>query len=393
MTQALSATAILRTLVGFDTVSAKSNLALIDWIADYLASHGVASRLTHDATRSKANLFATIGPGEAGGGVILSGHTDVVPVEGQPWDSDPFTLVEKDERLYGRGAADMKGFIAIALSLVPELVERRLTRPLHLAFSFDEEVGCLGVPHLIADLPKGPARPRLAITGEPTLMQVANAHKGVQGFTTEITGRAAHSSAPDRGLNAILAATEIIQFIDGLAAELRDRGDPANGFEPPYTTFNIGTIAGGVALNVVAPRCDFTWSFRPLPGEDADAIRQRIDDFAEHELLPRLRRSHREAAVATRRTAYIPCLEPQPASPAEALALQLTGANGTTSIAFGTEGGLFQEAGIPAIVCGPGSIDQAHQANEFIAVEQIAAGTGFIRRLADWATVPAQAGA
>jgi acetylornithine deacetylase len=383
--QELSAVAILRTLVGFDTVSAKSNLALIDWVAEYLAGNGIASRLTHDATRGKANLFATIGPEEAGGGVILSGHTDVVPVEGQPWDSDPFTLVEKDDRLYGRGSADMKGFIAIALALVPELATRRLARPLHLAFSFDEEVGCLGVPYLIADLPQGKARPRLAIIGEPTSMQVANAHKGVEGFITEVTGRAAHSSAPDRGLNAILAAAEIIQFIDALAAEAREKGDPANGFEPPYTTFNIGTIAGGVALNVVAPHCDFTWSFRPLPGEDAAAIRRRIDDFAEHELLPRLRRSHQEAAVATRRTAYIPCLVPQPDSPAEALALQLTGANGATSIAFGTEGGLFQEAGIPAIVCGPGSIDQAHQANEFIALEQIAAGTNFLRRLADWA--------
>jgi acetylornithine deacetylase len=386
VTQPLSATEILRTLVGFDTVSAKSNLALIDWVAEHLAGHGVASRLTHDATRSKANLFATIGPAETGGGVILSGHTDVVPVEGQPWDSDPFTLVEKEGRLYGRGSADMKGFIAIALSLVPELVQRRLARPLHLAFSFDEEVGCLGVPFLIADLPQGPARPRLAIIGEPTSMQVANSHKGVQGFATAVTGRAAHSSAPDRGLNAILAAAEIIQFIDVLAAELRDKGDPANGFEPPYTTFNIGTISGGVALNVVAPQCDFTWSFRPLPGEDAEAIRRRIENFAEHDLLPRLRRSHAEAAVATRRTAYIPCLVPQKDSPAEALALQLTGANGTTSIAFGTEGGLFQEAGIPAIVCGPGSIDQAHQANEFIALEQIAAGTQFLRRLADWAS-------
>jgi acetylornithine deacetylase len=385
VTQALATTEILRTLVGFDTVSAKSNLALIDWVAEYLAGHGIASRLTHDATRSKANLFATIGPAEAGGGVILSGHTDVVPVEGQPWDSDPFTLVEKDDKLYGRGSADMKGFIAITLALVPELVQRRLARPLHLAFSFDEEVGCLGVPHLIAELPQGPARPRLAIIGEPTSMQVANSHKGVQGFTTEVTGRAAHSSAPDHGVNAIVAASDIIQFIAGMAAEARDKGDPRNGFEPPYTTFNIGTIAGGVALNVVAPDCDFTWSFRPLPGEDAEAIRRRVDDFAERELLPRLRRSHAEAAVATRRTAYVPCLVPQPDSPAEALALRLTGANGTTTIAFGTEGGLFQEAGIPAIVCGPGSIDQAHQANEFIALEQIAAGTQFLRRLADWA--------
>jgi acetylornithine deacetylase len=384
--QALSVTEILRTLVGFDTVSAKSNLALIDWVADYLSGCGIACRLTHDPTRSKANLFGTIGPAEAGGGVILSGHTDVVPVEGQPWDSDPFTLLEKDDRLYGRGSADMKGFIAIALSLVPELVARPLTRPLHLALSFDEEVGCLGVPYLIADLPQGPARPRLAIIGEPTSMQVANAHKGVQGFTTEVTGRAAHSSAPDRGLNAIIAALEIIQFIDALAAEAHEKADPANGFEPPYTTFNIGTIAGGVALNVVAPQCDFTWSFRPLPGEDADAIRRRVEDFAERELLPRLRRSHKEAAVTTRRTAYLPCLVPQPDSPAEALVLQLTGANGATTIAFGTEGGLFQEAGIPAIVCGPGSIDQAHQANEFIALEQIAAGTTFLRRLADWAS-------
>jgi acetylornithine deacetylase len=376
---------ILRRLVAFDTVSANSNLALIDWVVDYLQEHGIATSLTFNDARDKANLFATIGPADTGGGVILSGHTDVVPVIGQPWDTDPFSLVERDDKLYGRGTADMKSFIAIALALVPEFKARPLKRPLHLALSFDEEVGCFGAPRLIESLPRGAARPSLVIVGEPTNMAVANAHKGCHVFATAVTGLAAHSSAPQRGVNAILAASEIIQFIAGLADDARDASRPESGFEPPYTSFNIGTIAGGTAMNIIPRDCEFTWEFRPLPGEDTAAIRDRIERFITTDLLPRLRKVHPGADVATRALASIPGLVAQLGSPAEELARRLAGANHSTVVAYGTEAGLFQGAGIPAVVCGPGSMEQGHQPNEFITIEQIEAGTAFQRRLADWA--------
>jgi acetylornithine deacetylase len=380
-----SPTEVLRRLVAFDTVSANSNLALIDWVVGYLDGHGIAARLTFDETRSKANLFATIGPQDAGGGVILSGHTDVVPVAGQAWDSDPFALVERDGRLYGRGTADMKSFIAIALALVPEFKARALKRPIHLALSFDEEVGCFGAPRLIEALPRGIGRPGLVIVGEPTNMEVANAHKGCHVFATSVTGLEAHSSAPQRGVNAIVAASEIIQFIAGLAGEARAASRPASGFEPPYTSFNIGTISGGTAMNIIARECEFTWEFRPLPGEDSAAIRARIDAFVASDLLPRLRQVHPGADVTTRALASVPGLAPEAGSPAEELARQLTGANQSTVVASGTEAGLFQDAGIPAVICGPGSMEQGHKPNEFITLAQIEAGTEFQRRLADWA--------
>jgi acetylornithine deacetylase len=378
-------TDMLRRLVAFDTVSANSNLDLIRWVSDYLGSHGIAAHLTYDEAGNKANLFATIGPAEAGGGVILSGHTDVVPVAGQPWDSDPFTLIERDGRLYGRGTADMKSFIAIALALVPELKSRPLRRPLHLALSFDEEVGCFGAPRLIEALPQGTGRPSLVIVGEPTAMAVANAHKGCHVFATAVSGLEAHSSAPQRGVNAIVAASEIIQFISGLAAEARNAPRPESGFEPPYTSFNIGTIAGGTAMNIIPRQCEFTWEFRPLPGDDATAIRARIEGFIATDLLPRLRRVHPGATVTTRALASVPSLFAETGSPAEELARQLTGANESTVVAYGTEAGLFQHAGIPAVICGPGSMEQGHQPNEFITLDQLAAGTAFQRRLADWA--------
>lgn len=393
MSEGLSASAasiasvrpIIDRLVGFDTVSARSNLALIDWVADYLDGYGIPVRRTYNAERTKANLFATIGPADKVGGVILSGHTDVVPVEGQAWDSDPFAIVERGGRLYGRGAADMKSFIAISLALVPEFAARPLKRPIHLAFSFDEEIGCNGAHYLVADLPQGAARPRLCIIGEPTLMKIANAHKGSYIFRTRILGLEGHSSAPQLGVSAIFAASEIIQFIAGLAGEARAAASPESRFDPPYTSFNIGTIEGGTATNIIPRDCTFTWEFRTLPGVDPDKLRRRVDDFVAAELLPRMRRTHPGCTVETETVARVPGLEPEADSPAEALARRLTGANDTTVLAFGTEGGIFQAAGIPTVICGPGSIDQAHRPNEWIALDQIAAGIAFQRRLADWA--------
>jgi acetylornithine deacetylase len=383
MPDALAARDILERLVGFDTTSAKSNLDLIHWVADYLDGYGIACRLYPDAEGGKANLFATIGPADRGG-VILSGHTDVVPVAGQTWSSDPFRLERREGRFYGRGAADMKGFIALALALVPQALARPLRVPLHLALSFDEEVGCLGVPALIAALPQGAARPRLAIIGEPSEMRVANAHKGIQFLRTRVTGHEAHSSAPDDGVNAIAAAAEIIAEIGRLAADCRAAAGDSR-FDPPYTTFNVGRIEGGTAVNIIARACGFDWEFRTIPGEDDTLPRRRIETFVENELLPRMRSRHSQADVTTETAAMVPPLVPDCASPAEALARELTGANETTTIAFATEAGLFQAAGIPAVICGPGSIEVAHKPNEYITAAQLAAGGEFLGRLLVWA--------
>ncbi|HTV90497.1 MAG TPA: acetylornithine deacetylase [Stellaceae bacterium] len=383
----VAAVGILDRLVAFDTVSSRSNLALIDWVADYLAGFGIASARS-SAFDGKANLFATIGPPEAGG-VLLSGHTDVVPVAGQAWRGDPFRLQERDGRLYARGSADMKGFLALVLALVPEAVARPLRVPLHLAFTHDEESGCFGAPALIQSLPEGVARPRLAIVGEPTAMQVANRQKGCAFFRTRVTGREGHSSAPGRGVNAIAAAAEIITAICHVAAEAEARARPACGFEPPHTTLSIGTIRGGAAVNIIARDCEFEWDLRNLPDDDAAALKARIDAFIAADLLPRMRAVFPGAAVETETVVNVPPLLPQTASPAEDLACRLTGADATTTISFASEAGLYQQAGIPAIVCGPGSIAVAHQPDEYIARSELAAGQGFLERLLDWAAGPA----
>ncbi len=378
---------MLGRLVAFDTTSRGSNLALIHWVRDYLAAHGVASHLTYDDARSKANLFATVGgDAERGGGIVLSGHTDVVPVDGQAWDTDPFAMTERDGRLYGRGTADMKGFIAIALALVPELKARRLRTPIHLALSYDEEVGCFGVPRLIEAMPAGAGRPRLAIVGEPTELRIVTANKGVAVFATTVTGLEAHSSATHRGVSAILAASEIIGCIGRIAAEHAANPRPGSDFDPPYTTFNVGTITGGTAQNIIPRHCRFTWEYRLLPGDDAEAIERRVQDFIADDLLPRLRRVHPGADVVTERVAEIPSFQAAPDSPIEALLRQLTGSNApAAAVAFGTEAGFFEAAGLPAVVCGPGSIDVAHQPNEYITRAQLDAGTDLIRRIGAWA--------
>lgn len=316
---------------------------------------------------------------------MLSGHTDVVPVAGQEWQSDPFRLTQREGRLYGRGSADMKGFIALVLALVPAAARRTLKVPLHLAFTHDEETGCLGAPALIRALPAGAARPLLAIIGEPTSMQVANRQKGCAFFRTRVTGHDGHSSAPERGVNAIAAAAEIIAAIGRLAAATQLRARPDSGFDPPHTTLSVGTIQGGTAVNIIARDCAFEWDLRNLPDDDATALKAEIDTFITADLLPRLRAVHPDASVATETVVAVPPLVPLAGSPAEALARRLTGANTTTTISFATEAGLYQEAGIPAIVCGPGSIEVAHKPDEYIARAELAAGQAFLARLLDWA--------
>jgi acetylornithine deacetylase len=382
-----SALELIRRLVAFDTTSAKSNLELIHWVRDYLAAHGVDAELTFDDAGAKANLFATIGDGTRGG-VVLSGHTDVVPVVGQPWSTDPWTVRERHGRLYGRGTADMKSFIALALSLVPEWRAARLATPIHLALSYDEEVGCLGVTRLIDRLPEGAARPRLVVIGEPTELRVITAHKGFYLYRTTVTGLEAHSSAPHRGVSAIMAASEIVGFIGRLAAE---RPVVDARFDPPRTTFNVGIIEGGTAFNIIPRQCRITWEFRAIPGDEPASIEAALERFVAERVLPRMREVHAAASVVTERVVAMPAFAPQPDSPAEALARRLTGANATGTVAFGTEAGHFQAAGIPTVVCGPGSIDQAHQPDEFISLEQVAAGERFLRRLGAWCAESAPA--
>ncbi len=375
-------------LVGFDTVSARSNRALIDDVRAYLAAHGIAARIVADPDGGKANLFATIGP-DAPGGVALSGHTDVVPVDGQPWSTNPFAATLKDGRLYGRGTADMKSFIAVALSLVPVFRAMPLRRPIHLCLSYDEEVGCLGVPSLLRLLGRELPLPALAIVGEPTGMKVVNAHKGIWAQRTTITGRDGHSSAPDRGANAILYAAQLIGRLERLAAELRSEGaaatPPGLEFDPPFSTLNVGRITGGTALNIIARSCTLDWEFRPLPGVAASEIRSRIDHWLKTELTPALRRAAPEGTVETVSLCAVPALVPEPGGLAEAVALRLTGANRAETVSFTSEGGQFQECGISTVLCGPGFVSEAHQPDEFVTLEQVSACEVFLRRLAAWA--------
>jgi len=375
-------------LVAFNTVSALSNLELIEYIEDYLVGLGIGSVRVASDDGAKSNLYATIGPADRAG-VVLSGHTDVVPVANQPWDTDPFTLtrrsVDGELRLYGRGSADMKGFAAAVLAMVPDFAQADLKTPVHFAFSYDEEVGCLGVGRMIADMCDHLVQPQLVIIGEPTSMQIVTAHKGIQGFRTEITGVAAHSSAPHLGVNAIVYAAEIIRFLSELAAEKQAQGDPANGFHPPWTTFNVGQIQGGEALNIIPEHCAFNWEFRPVPDEDTAAIVARFDEFVAGQIEPRLRAENPAAAIVTRPLAAVPPLYRDDNSPAERLARHLTGANTTHTAAYVAEASQFQASGIPAVLCGPGNIDQAHQANEWITVDQLDQCTAFLHRLLDWA--------
>lgn len=376
---------LLERLISFPSVSSRSNLDLIQWIRDELAKHGVKSDLVPAPDgQPKANLWASIGP-DAPGGLVLSGHTDVVPVEGQPWSSDPFTLSQRDSRLYGRGTSDMKSFIALCLALVPEMLARPLRVPIHFAFSYDEEIGCLGAPHLIAELGKRFRKPALAIIGEPTELRLGTRHKGCYSFVTDITGRDAHSSQTHKGANAIVAAAAIVGELERIAEQLKQSSFNDANFEPPYPTINIGRIDGGTAVNIVARHCAVHWDFRATPGADPSLVLPTLERFVAATVLPRLQRVAPEARVETRPRAQVPPLVDEPGGAAETLVKFLTGANQTIGLAFATEAGQFQAAGLSAIVCGPGSILQAHQPDEFIELSQIAAGEAFLRKLIAWA--------
>jgi acetylornithine deacetylase len=381
-TPASDSVEMVRRLVGFDTTSRGSNLALIEFVRSYLDGLGVASELVFDETGNKANLYAKLGPPGIGG-IMLSGHTDVVPVDGQDWHSNPFTVLAKDDRLFGRGTADMKSFIAVVLTLLPSVAARPLRIPLHLAFSYDEEVGCRGARRLIAAIADRPDRPRLCIVGEPTLMQPVTGHKGKRSFRCRVHGFECHSALAHLGVNAIEVAAELVALLKGMARRRRDAGPFDPDYTPAYTTIQTGVIHGGTALNIVPKDCSFDFEFRLLPGEDPDAGISELRAFAENRLLPEMQAVRAEATIEFEELSAFPGLDTADDAEITRLVATLTGANDTAKVSFGTEGGLFQQAGIPTVVCGPGSIEQAHKPDEFIDIEQIAQCERFITRIFD----------
>jgi acetylornithine deacetylase len=369
-------------LVGFDTTSRGSNLALIDFVRDYLDGWGIASELVHDAERRKANLYATIGPGDRGG-IMLSGHTDVVPVDDQPWDSDPFAVVEKDGRLYGRGTCDMKSFVAVALALVPEFKSRALKTPVHFALSYDEEVGCIGVRGLIAELAKRPIRPRGCIVGEPTEMRPVIAHKGKKSMRCHVHGLEAHSALTHEGVNAVEMAAEIVSYLRGMARRKQEQGPFDPDFSPPYTTIHTGTIRGGTALNIVPRDCEFDFEFRNIAEDDPEALFAEVRRYAETRLLPEMHKVSTATGIAFEESNSTVGLAISADDDVVRLAQSLSGANSVGKVSYATEAGLFQAADIPTVICGPGSMEQGHKPNEFIALDQVRQCESFMRRLMD----------
>ena len=362
-----------------DTTSRHSNLNLIEDVEGYLAEHGVPSTRVSNEDGTKANLYFTVGP-KVEGGVVLSGHTDVVPVDGQPWDTDPWTVIEKDDKLYGRGTADMKSFSAIGLSLLPDMLAAGLKRPIHFALSYDEEVGLLGAPAMIEEIRKLVPAPAAVIVGEPTDMQVVDGQKGIAVFRTEITGHEAHSSQPHRGASAIMAAGRLMAKIHEMVERGRLSADENSPFMPPYTTMSVGVIEGGTAANILARRCGFTWDVRTVPGDKvADILAEYNEEAAR--VQAEMQAIAPECEIVTQTLADGPPLMPEPKNPAAELAHALTGANGRQSVSYAAEAGQFQQAGFSTVICGPGSIDQAHQPNEFIKLSQVAEGTRFMRGL------------
>ena len=377
-------------LVGFDTVSRNSNLGLIETVRDHLAGAGFTIALTYDRDRAKANLFATLpaADGAETGGLVLSGHTDVVPVDGQDWSSDPFAAEVRDGRLYGRGSADMKGFIGAALSLTPYMRARPLRAPIHFALSFDEELGCAGAPLMIDDLVARGIAPEGCIVGEPTGMKVVTGHKGAGCWRCRVTGRAAHASLPTHGVNAIAYAARLIDFIHGAADRFQKQGPFDGDFDTPFSTAQVGTIQGGVATNTVPALCEFVFEHRALPGLDPDLLFEEVRRYACEELLPEMKVGAAEADISFERLAGFPGLAPDETAEVVKLARALTGDAQTHKVAFGAEAGLFQKAGTPSLVCGPGNISEAHKADEYVALDQLAACEAFLTQAIDHMRAP-----
>lgn len=370
---------ILSRLVGFETISGRPTHDIIGYVEDFLKSHGVEASISFDDDGERSNIFATIGP-EVDGGVVFSGHTDVVPVEGQNWSTDPFELVRRNGNLYGRGSVDMKGFLACVMASVPEWMQRPLKRPIHIAFSYDEETGGHGMPVLLEDMAAKNYRPSIVIVGEPTGMKLITGHKGGYEMYTEVHGLETHSSVPSAGVNAISYAVRLIDWIDrtGRAFAAKPRGD--SPFNPPYTTLNVGIINGGSAANATAGHCAFRWEFRPLPGDDGRAVLADLQKFADEELLPEMRKTHPAAAIDITVLAAVPPLDNRNAALAAQFVCELTGQNSEDVVSFGTDGGYFSDKGFSTVVFGPGDIMRAHKPDEYIKESELAAGLEFLAR-------------
>lgn len=376
-------------LVRFDTTSRLSNLGLIETVRDYLTAAGHAPRLIHNAGKDKANLFVTIPAhdGSTQGGVVLSGHTDVVPVDGQAWTSDPFVPVVRDGRLYGRGTCDMKGFIGVALTMLPEFASRRLRVPVHLALSYDEEVGCLGADAMLQELARLGIRPDSCVVGEPTEMRVISAHKSSNLYRCTVHGQAAHSSLTPHGVNAIEYAARAICHIRDMADRHREHGPFDKDFEVPFTTANTGVISGGLSVNTIPDRCQFEFEFRTIPGVLAPDVIGGLRRFITGELRDRIKAESPLADIELEVLAEVPGFDTAAHAEIAQLAQKLTGTSGTEKVAYCTEAGLFQRSGMTAVICGPGNLQQAHRADEFVALSQVLLCEQFMEKLADHLTV------
>jgi acetylornithine deacetylase len=386
-----AARAMIERLIGFNTVSRDSNLGLIEWVRDYLHGHGAKTRLTHDASGKKANLFATLGDSSRPG-LVLSGHTDVVPVDGQDWDTDPFTATERDGKLFARGSADMKGFIGIILAQAPKFVaalnENRLDAPLHYALSYDEEVGCLGVRGLIRDLQEQGIRPAGCVVGEPTSMQPIIAHKGTHRFRCAVHGREAHSSYVTHGVNAIEYAARLVVFIRQIADRLAQIERRDYGFTVPYSTLSTGLIRGGIAANVVPKDCEFHFDLRTLPNASPDALYQEIRGYAET-LAREMKAVDPQSGIDLLWSSQTVGLAAAETDAIVQWAMKLSKNATVGKVSYGTEAGLFQEMGVPTVICGPGDIAEAHRPNEFVALEQLAQCEAFMDRILETGYAPA----
>jgi acetylornithine deacetylase len=372
-------------LIRVDTISRNSNLGLIEMVRDHLQQLGLKPWLTYDGSGAKANLFVSVpaADGSTTGGMVLSGHTDVVPVEGQDWDTDPFTPTIRDHKLYGRGSADMKGFLGVVLTQLPSMLAARLSAPLHLAFSFDEEVGCLGAPLMLQQLAARGIKPQGCIVGEPTSMQTVVAHKGISNYRCRVQGRAAHSSLPALGSNAIEYAAQLIFFIRNTADQLRQNGPFDAAFDTVYSTIQTSVIKGGIAINTVPELCEFDISFRNLPEVDAAQLFSLVKDYAHGALLSKMRTEVPNAAIAFEALADVPPLRVDEAARVTQLVRELTQDQATRKLSGATEAGLFQRSGVPAVICGPGDIRQAHRANEYVELAQITRCEQFVQALVD----------
>lgn len=373
---------ILSRLVGFDSTSGKPTHQIVSYIQDYLEEHGVKTTLSFDEDGERANIFATIGP-HTDGGVVLNGHTDVVPVDGQDWASDPFVLTRKGDRLFGRGSVDMKGFLACALASVPRFKSANLKKPVHIAFSYDEEIGGLGMPALLNSMSGKAFRPEVVIVGEPTNMNIVTGHKGGYEMRTEVIGHAVHSCDPTKGANAITAAMKLIAKIEDLAAERAASPIKNSLFDPAYPTFNVGMIEGGAARNATAGWCNFKWEYRPMPGEDGAMVISQIEEYAKTEILPSLRAVNPDTDIRIITETSVPPLDDRNAAAASEFVGSLTGINDTCVVSFGTDAGYFSDAKYSTVVFGPGDIDRAHKPDEFITLGELEQGLDFLQRITE----------